>query len=138
MSTRPFAHVIGDPIAQSKSPMIHGFWLEKLGIEADYFAERVPEGKLAAYCERYLKDPQWLGCNVTMPLKHEALARGILPIQRQSGSVRPTRWFAATRGSARTTLTQRVFSNPSASNSPRSTIFAWRAFWELAERRGLS
>ena len=76
MSTRPFAHVIGDPIAQSKSPMIHGFWLEKLGIEADYFAERVPEGKLAAYCERYLKDPQWLGCNVTMPLKHEALARG--------------------------------------------------------------
>ncbi|MEO0870933.1 MAG: shikimate dehydrogenase [Pseudomonadota bacterium] len=76
MSKRPFAHVIGDPIAQSKSPLIHGFWIEKLGIEAGYTAERVAEGELAAYCERSLKDPNWLGCNVTMPLKHEALARG--------------------------------------------------------------
>ena len=31
--SRPYAEVIGDPIAQSKSPAIHGFWLEKLGIE---------------------------------------------------------------------------------------------------------
>ena len=76
MSARPYAHVIGDPIAQSKSPLIHGFWLERLGIDADYFAERVSEGELAAYCERSLEDPHWLGCNVTMPLKHEALARG--------------------------------------------------------------
>jgi len=76
MSARPYAQVIGDPIAQSKSPVIHGFWLEKLGIDAHYTHERVPEGQLAAYCERSLKDPNWRGCNVTMPLKHEALARG--------------------------------------------------------------
>ena len=31
---RPYAEVIGDPIAQSKSPVIHGFWLEALGLEA--------------------------------------------------------------------------------------------------------
>ena len=29
----PYAEVIGDPIAYSKSPLIHKFWLEKLGIE---------------------------------------------------------------------------------------------------------
>lgn len=75
MTTRPFAHVIGDPIAQSKSPIIHGFWLEKLGIEADYRIERVPAGELAAYVDRVSGDPHWRGCNVTMPLKHEALAR---------------------------------------------------------------
>ncbi|MEM7690385.1 MAG: shikimate dehydrogenase [Pseudomonadota bacterium] len=75
MTTRPFAQVIGDPIAQSKSPVIHGFWLEKLGIAADYSAQLVPEGELAAYCERMAADPNWRGCNVTMPLKHEALER---------------------------------------------------------------
>ncbi|MEO1730240.1 MAG: shikimate dehydrogenase [Pseudomonadota bacterium] len=73
MSARPYVQVIGDPIAHSKSPMIHGFWLEKLGIEADYSAERVSSGKLQDYISRSLKDPNWVGCNVTMPLKHEAL-----------------------------------------------------------------
>ena len=34
--TRPYAEVIGDPIAQSKSPLIHGFWLDTLGIDAEY------------------------------------------------------------------------------------------------------
>ena len=37
----PYAEVIGDPIAHSKSPAIHKFWLEKLGIEGDYRAARV-------------------------------------------------------------------------------------------------
>ena len=36
----PYAEVIGDPIAHSKSPLIHKFWLEKLGIEGDYRAAR--------------------------------------------------------------------------------------------------
>ena len=38
MST-PYAQVIGDPIAQSKSPAIHNFWLTKLGREPSYRAE---------------------------------------------------------------------------------------------------
>ena len=33
-----WAEVIGDPIAQSKSPVIHRFWLEALGIEGEYRA----------------------------------------------------------------------------------------------------
>jgi shikimate dehydrogenase len=73
MTTRPYAQVIGDPIAQSKSPVIHGFWLEKLAIEAEYTAERVPAGEVASYIERSSTDSNWRGCNVTMPLKHEAL-----------------------------------------------------------------
>ncbi len=36
--TKPYAEVIGDPIKHSKSPLIHGFWLDALGIEADYRA----------------------------------------------------------------------------------------------------
>ena len=33
MADRPYAEVIGDPIAHSKSPRIHGFWLEALGLD---------------------------------------------------------------------------------------------------------
>ncbi len=47
--TRPYAEVIGDPIAQSKSPLIHNFWLEKLGIDADYRTCHVKPAGLAAY-----------------------------------------------------------------------------------------
>ena len=36
--TRAYAEVIGDPIAQSKSPAIHNFWLSKLEIDAEYRA----------------------------------------------------------------------------------------------------
>lgn len=73
LNARPFAQVIGDPIAQSKSPIIHGFWLEKLGIDADYTAERVPAGGVKAYIAKASSNPNWRGCNVTMPLKQEAL-----------------------------------------------------------------
>jgi shikimate dehydrogenase len=67
--TRPYAEVIGDPIAQSKSPAIHGFWIGKLGLDADYRAHRVAPGRLADYLEARRADPSWRGCNVTMPHK---------------------------------------------------------------------
>jgi shikimate dehydrogenase len=64
-----YAEVIGDPIAHSKSPLIHGFWLEKLGIEADYRATHVRPEELAAYIASRRDDPDWRGCNVTVPHK---------------------------------------------------------------------
>ncbi|MBS0255605.1 MAG: shikimate dehydrogenase, partial [Proteobacteria bacterium] len=71
--TRAYAEVIGDPIAQSKSPAIHGFWLEKLGIDADYRAAHVrPEG-LADYLAARRADLAWRGCNVTMPHKQAVM-----------------------------------------------------------------
>jgi len=69
----PYAEVIGDPIAQSKSPRIHKFWLEKLGVEGDYRATRVAEAELADYLVARRADPDWRGCNITMPLKQAAV-----------------------------------------------------------------
>ncbi|MEM6476679.1 MAG: shikimate dehydrogenase [Pseudomonadota bacterium] len=66
---KSYAEVIGDPISQSKSPIIHEFWLEQLGIDARYSAHRVSASGLAAYLEQRRQDPNWRGCNVTMPLK---------------------------------------------------------------------
>jgi len=65
----PYAEVIGDPIAQSKSPAIHGFWLEKLGIEGRYRHCLVKVDGLADYLAERRTDRAWRGCNVTMPHK---------------------------------------------------------------------
>ncbi|HTM94768.1 MAG TPA: shikimate dehydrogenase [Croceibacterium sp.] len=71
--TAPYAEVIGDPIAQSKSPAIHGYWLGKLGLDADYRACHVTADGLAAYLASRRADPAWRGCNVTMPHKQAVI-----------------------------------------------------------------
>ena len=71
--TKPYAEVIGDPIAQSKSPAIHNFWLAKLGIDAEYRACHVRPEELAAYLAARREDLDWRGCNVTMPHKQAVM-----------------------------------------------------------------
>ena len=68
-----YAEVIGDPIAQSKSPAIHNFWLAKLGIAAEYRACHVQSGELADYLAARREDANWRGCNVTMPHKQAVM-----------------------------------------------------------------
>lgn len=65
----PYAEVIGDPIAQSKSPAIHNFWLEKLGADGTYGCALVHPDGLKDYLAGALANPDWRGCNVTMPHK---------------------------------------------------------------------
>ncbi|MCX7865330.1 MAG: shikimate dehydrogenase [Novosphingobium sp.] len=67
--SRAYAEVIGDPVCHSKSPLIHGFWLERLGIEGDYRACHVLTDQLADYLAKRRNDPDWRGCNVTIPHK---------------------------------------------------------------------
>jgi shikimate dehydrogenase len=68
-----YAEVIGDPIAQSKSPVIHRFWLDALGIDADYRKTHVTPDALAGYFAERAADPNWCGCNITLPHKVAAL-----------------------------------------------------------------
>ncbi|PZU11913.1 shikimate dehydrogenase [Sphingomonas sp.] len=68
-----YAEVIGDPIAHSKSPTIHGFWLERAGLDGDYRRAHVRPADLAAYLAERRGDPDWLGCNVTIPHKQAVL-----------------------------------------------------------------
>jgi shikimate dehydrogenase len=68
-----YAEVIGDPISHSKSPLIHRFWLERLGIAADYRATHVAPDGLAAFFAERAGDPAWRGCNITVPHKVAAL-----------------------------------------------------------------
>lgn len=66
---KPYAEVIGDPVAHSKSPAIHRFWLDRLGLEAEYRATRTMADGLDDFLAARRADPAWRGCNVTMPLK---------------------------------------------------------------------
>lgn len=68
-----YAEVIGDPISHSKSPVIHGFWLEKLGISARYSACHILPERLPDYFAARRDDPDWRGCNITIPHKIPAL-----------------------------------------------------------------
>ena len=84
-----YAEVIGDPIAQSKSPIIHRYWLEQLNLAGDYRRTLVPGAALARFFEERRMDPDWLGCNVTIPHKEQAavLVDRIDPQSRAIGAV---------------------------------------------------
>jgi len=85
----PYAEVIGDPIAQSKSPAIHRFWFESVGLAVDYRRRLVGAGGLAAYFAERRLEPEWRGCNVTMPHKQAviALLDRLDPLARAIGAV---------------------------------------------------
>ncbi len=66
------ACVIGDPVAHSRSPLIHNWWLDEYGIDGAYGKERVTVAALPGFVAA-LGDP-YVGCNVTVPHKEQALA----------------------------------------------------------------
>ncbi|MGE3395431.1 MAG: shikimate dehydrogenase [Sphingomonas sp.] len=65
--------MIGDPVAHSKSPLIHKFWLETLGLTGEYRATRVRAEDLPAFLAARRADPDWRGCNVTIPHKQSVI-----------------------------------------------------------------
>lgn len=67
------ACVIGYPAKHSRSPKMHGYWIKKYGLDADYRAEEVaPEHVRALLSD--LAGHGYVGANVTMPHKDVALA----------------------------------------------------------------
>ena len=69
----PRACVAGWPVAQSRSPLIHGYWLASLGIQGRYDRAAVPPGAFAQFAETIGKDGL-VGANVTIPHKESAFA----------------------------------------------------------------
>jgi shikimate dehydrogenase len=63
--------VIGNPIAHSKSPLIHKMFAEQTGQDMSYEAIEAPPDGFAATIAR-LRTAGYKGCNVTVPFKFEA------------------------------------------------------------------
>ena len=68
-----YAEVIGDPIAHSKSPVIHNHWLQRAHITAEYRASHVRSEDLLPFLEERRRDRLWRGCNVTIPHKQAVI-----------------------------------------------------------------
>ena len=67
------AGVIGDPIGHSRSPLLHGHWLRRYGLNGHYVPLHIrPEAFETAL--RTLPQMGFLGVNVTLPHKERALA----------------------------------------------------------------
>ncbi len=67
------ACVVGWPLAHSRSPVIHRFWLNELGIDGDYVALPLEPPKAAAFFAAFA-DSGFVGGNVTIPHKQVACA----------------------------------------------------------------
>ncbi|TPJ25628.1 shikimate dehydrogenase [Mesorhizobium sp. B2-7-2] len=67
------AFVTGHPIAHSRSPKIHGYWLAKYGIHGSYQAIDVAPADFAAFLKS-LGENGYRGGNVTIPHKEAAFA----------------------------------------------------------------
>jgi len=65
--------VIGYPAKHSRSPKLHGYWIKRLGLDADYRVEEIRPEDFKAFVTN-LGANGYVGANVTMPHKDMALA----------------------------------------------------------------
>jgi shikimate dehydrogenase len=65
------AFVLGHPISHSRSPLIHGHWIEQYGIPGSYEPIDVTPEALPAFFGR-IRAGEFVGGNVTVPLKELA------------------------------------------------------------------
>lgn len=68
----PLAAVIGSPIAHSRSPALHGYWLKRYGLKGFYIPMDVAQADLENVL-RTLPKMGFVGANVTIPHKEAIL-----------------------------------------------------------------
>jgi shikimate dehydrogenase len=91
------ACVVGWPVAHSRSPLIHGYWLARHGIKGSYTRVTVKPEDGAEFL-RSLRAQGYVGCNVTIPHKETAFAVAdeTLAAARVAGAAN-TLWYEGDR-----------------------------------------
>jgi shikimate dehydrogenase len=72
------ACVIGWPVAHSRSPVIHRYWLKLYGLDGAYEMEAVRPEDIGGFLKS-LGERGYAGANVTLPHKEAALAAAVRP-----------------------------------------------------------
>ncbi|MFY0613681.1 MAG: shikimate dehydrogenase [Hyphomicrobiaceae bacterium] len=90
--TQRAACVIGYPAKHSRSPKLHGYWIKKYGIDADYRAEEISPDHIEAFLSD-LAGQGYVGANVTMPHKDIALAKSEPDARAQAVGAANTLWL---------------------------------------------
>jgi shikimate dehydrogenase len=67
------ACIIGWPVAHSRSPLIHGYWIRHYGVAGEYRREAVKPMELPAFIAG-LADRGYVGGNITLPHKEAVIA----------------------------------------------------------------
>lgn len=82
------AGVMGWPVAHSRSPLLHGFWVKETGVDGAYLPLPVRPEHIADAL-RALPILGFRGCNLTIPHKQAALSvvDRVDPLARQIGAV---------------------------------------------------
>jgi shikimate dehydrogenase len=86
------ACLIGWPAAHSRSPLIHHYWLRKLGIEGGYNIEAVPPEGFAEFVLR-LSAHGFVGANITIPHKERALELSMPDARARAAGAANTLWY---------------------------------------------
>jgi shikimate dehydrogenase len=86
------ACVIGWPVKHSRSPKLHGYWLQRYGIDGAYRAEEVAPQDFSAFLDS-LRDRGYSGANITIPHKEAALALTEPDTRARNVGVANTVWF---------------------------------------------
>jgi shikimate dehydrogenase len=86
------ACLIGWPAAHSRSPLIHHYWLRKLGIEGGYNIEAIPPEGFAEFVQ-HLSGHGFVGANVTLPHKERALALTVPDARARAVGAANTLWY---------------------------------------------
>lgn len=88
------ACIIGWPVKHSRSPLIHGHWLAKHGIDGVYTKLEVVPEALTDFIRVGMASQGFAGCNVTIPHKVAVmtLVDDVSPAARAIGAVN-TLWF---------------------------------------------
>src|SRR5690606_42105875 len=80
--------VFGNPVSQSKSPVIHRQFCEQTGEDMAYTKHRIPEGEFAQAADKFFAEGG-KGLNITLPFKQDAFhyASDVTPRARRAGAV---------------------------------------------------
>jgi shikimate dehydrogenase len=85
--------VIGWPVKHSRSPLIHGYWLNKYGIAGDYRREAVEPAAFEGFILN-LAARGYVGANVTLPHKEAALQLSAPDDRARAVGAANTLWLA--------------------------------------------
>jgi shikimate dehydrogenase len=88
----PAACVIGWPVAHSRSPLIHGYWLKHYGISGEYRREAVKPEDFAAFAGS-LAARGYVGANVTVPHKEAAMMSSLPDDRARAIGAANTLWL---------------------------------------------
>ena len=91
MSARA-ACVIGYPVRHSRSPSIHGHWIEQYGLDAAYRREEIAPEAFGDFIA-HLAERGYVGANITIPHKEAALAASEPDDRARAVGAANTLWY---------------------------------------------